>query len=348
MTEERATYAAAGVDLDAAEAAVAAIRPHVERTHGSAVLDSIGGFGGLFRLDTRRHKRPVLVSATDGVGTKLELARALGRHETIGIDLVAMVVDDLVVTGAEPLFFLDYIAVGKVLPEHIEQIVAGIADGCEVVGCALVGGEIAEHPDVLAADQYDVAGFAVGVVDERAILGPARVAAGDAIVALASSGLHANGYSLARRVVGDRDLSADHGLLVHSLGEALLRPTRIYTPDCLALARHDAARVKAFCHVTGGGIPGNLPRCLPEGLGAVVDTRTVEVPRLFRLLQEWGRVDEAEMWRVFNMGAGMLAIVEDAEPAVDLLRDRGVDAWVCGAVTAEPGVRLAGLGAAGD
>ena len=345
MTEEQPAYAAAGVDLDAADAAVAAIRPHVERTHGPQVLDSIGGFGGLYRLDTRRFKRPVLVSATDGVGTKLEFARALGRHRSIGIDLVAMVVDDLVVTGAEPLFLLDYVAVGSLRPEHVEEVVAGIADGCEEAGCALVGGEIAEHPGVLAADQYDVAGFAVGVVDERRILGPHRVETGDAIVALGSSGLHANGYSLVRRLVEGRDLDDDHGLLVHSLGEALLRPTRIYARDCLALAAHDPAGVHAYCHVTGGGIPGNLPRCLPDGLGAVVDTRTVEVPRIFRLLQGWGDVAEQEMWRVFNMGAGMLAVVADAEATIAFLRGRGVDAWVCGEVQPTPGVRLLGVGA---
>jgi phosphoribosylformylglycinamidine cyclo-ligase len=343
MTEERATYAAAGVDLEAADAAVAAIRPHVERTQGKEVLEGVGGFAGLFRFDTRRYKRPVLVSATDGVGTKLELARQLDRHEGIGVDLVAMVVDDLVVTGAEPLFFLDYLAVGKLRPEHVEQVVAGIADGCEDAGCALVGGELAEHPGVLAADQYDVAGFAVGVVDERAMLGAHRVEAGDPVIAMASSGLHANGYSFARRLVAGRDLDADHGLLVQSLGDALLRPTRIYARHCLALARQRAAGLKALCHVTGGGIAGNLPRSLPEGLGAVVDTRTIEVPRLFRLLQGWGKVDEAEMWRVFNMGAGMLAVVADAEAAVGALRERGIDAWICGEVTDREGVRLLGV-----
>jgi phosphoribosylformylglycinamidine cyclo-ligase len=341
MTEERVTYAAAGVDLDAADKAVEAIRPHVARTARPEVLDGIGGFGGLFALDTKRFKQPVLVSATDGVGTKLELARALGRHDTIGLDLVAMVIDDLVVPGAETLFFLDYIAVGKLDPAHVEQVVAGIADGCEQAGCALVGGEMAEHPGVMTAGSYDLAGFGVGVVERELILGPHRVGAGDDIIALASSGLHSNGYSLARRLIEGMDLDDDHGLVVQTLGEALLRPTRIYAPDCLSLAA--ASTVHAFCHVTGGGIPGNLPRALPEGLGAVVDTTTVEVPQVFRILQRRGDVAEDEMWRTFNMGVGMLAIVPDAQRSTEVLRGLGVDAWICGRVTDQPGVRMLGV-----
>ncbi len=339
--DEPVTYAAAGVDLDAAERAVEAIKPHVARTMRPGVLAGIGGFSGLFELDPRRWRRPVLVSATDGVGTKLEIARAMGDHSTIGLDLVAMVVDDLVVTGAEPLFFLDYIAVGRLDPAHVEAVVAGIADGCEQAGCALVGGEMAEHPGVMPVDSYDLAGFGVGIVEHDALLGSHRVRPGDEIVALASSGLHSNGYSLARRLVEGLDLDQDHGLMVQSLGEALLRPTRIYARDCLALA--GASEVHALCHVTGGGIPGNLPRVLPDGLGAVVDVGTFEVPRIFRLLQERGDVAEAEMWRTFNMGAGMLAIVPDGQAAADLLRGRGVDAWVCGRVTDSGGVRLAGV-----
>jgi phosphoribosylformylglycinamidine cyclo-ligase len=336
-----ADYAAAGVDLDAAEEAVRRIKPHVERTAVPEVLEGIGGFGGLFYFDVRRYKHPVLVSATDGVGTKVELARQLGRHRGIGIDLVAMVVDDLVVTGARPLFFLDYLAVGRLDPAHVEEVVAGIADGCEQVGCALVGGETAEHPGLLPPGHYDVAGFGVGVVERDRMLGAQRVRAGDAVVAMASSGLHANGYSLARRLVEGLDLDLDHGLLVHSLADALLRPTRLYTPDCLALAAGMPVRV--FCHVTGGGIPGNLPRVLPDGLGAVVDTSTFEVPQVFHLLQERGMVADAEMWRTFNMGAGMLAIVEDGAAACAFLGGRGVDAWVCGTVVEQDGVTLAGL-----
>ena len=338
MSEQRATYAAAGVSLAAADDAVERIRPHVERTRRPEVLDSIGGFGGLVALDPKRWKQPVLVSATDGVGTKLELARQLGRHRTVGQDLVAMVVDDLVVPGAEPLFFLDYVAVGRLDPAQLEEVVAGIADGCELAGCALVGGETAEHPGVMAGDAYDLAGFGVGIVERSRILGRDRVRPGDSVIAMASTGLHSNGYSLARSVVEGLDLSADHGLTVQSLGDALLRPTRIYARDCLALAATGA--VHAFCHVTGGGIPGNLPRVLPAGLGAVVDTSTFAVPDVFGLLQRLGAIDTDEMWRVFNMGAGMLAVVDDPRPAVAFLAARGVDAWACGEVVEGAGVRL--------
>lgn len=342
MTEERATYRAAGVDLDAADEAVARIRPHLERTHaGGGVLDSAltGGYGGLYALPRGGgRKKPVLVTATDGVGTKLELARALGRLDTVGIDLVAMVVDDLACAGAEPLVFNDYLSVGRLDPGEVEQVVAGVADGCEQAGCALVGGEIAEHPGVLAPGQLDVAGFGVGLVDADAVLGPPRVRPGDQIVAMASSGPHSNGYSLIRRVTEGVDLTGDHGLLVQSLGEALLRPTRIYAPDCLALAAR--TEVHALCHVTGGGVPGNLPRVLPDGCGAVVRTGTGEVPQVFGVLQQLGSIDDAEMWRVFNMGMGMLAVVADAEQACAVLRDRGVDAWQCGEVVAGEGVEL--------
>ena len=243
----------------------------------------------------------------------------------------------MVVTGDEPLFLIDYVAVGLLDAAHLEAIVAGIADGCVQAGCALIGGETAEHPGVLAADQYDLAGFGVGIVEREALLGPERVRAGDALVAMTSSGLHANGFSLVRRIVHGRDLTAHHGL-GEPLGDALLRPTRIYTPDCLALAA--ATDVHAFCHVTGGGIPGNLPRVLPDGLGAVVDTSTWQVPDVFRLLQRWGAVDDAELWRVFNCGVGMIAVVADGPTAVDALRARGVGAWVCGAVAPGEGVRL--------
>jgi phosphoribosylformylglycinamidine cyclo-ligase len=336
--EQGMTYARAGVDLDAAEAVVQRIRPHVARTVTEGVLGGIGGFGGLFELPQRRWRQPVLVSAADGVGTKLEIARRLGRHDTIGVDLVAMVVDDIVVTGAQPLFMLDYIAVGRLDPAAVEQIVAGIADGCEQAACALLGGETAEHPGVLDPGSYDVAGFGVGVVERSALLGPDRVAPGDAVVAMASTGLHANGYSLARAIVEGMDLGDDHGLRVQTLGEALLRPTRIYTVDCLDLVAN--TEVHAFCHVTGGGIPGNLPRVLPDGLGAVVDISTFSPPMVFSLLQRHGGVSDAEMWRTFNMGAGMLAIVADGREAVEHLRGRGVDAWVCGGVDTSGAVRL--------
>jgi phosphoribosylformylglycinamidine cyclo-ligase len=333
------TYEAAGVSLAAADESVERLKSHVARTQRPGVLGGIGGFGSLFELDLARWKRPVLVSGTDGVGTKIELARQLGRHDTVGIDLVAMVVDDIVVTGAEPLFFLDYVAVGKLDPAHLEQVVAGIAEGCVQAGCALVGGETAEHPGVMPADQYDLAGFGVGVVERDRMLGPERVRPGDQIVAMASNGPHSNGYSLIRKIVEREDLRAEHGLGM-PLGEALLRPTRIYAQDALALAA--TGNVHAMCHVTGGGIPGNLPRVLPDGLGATVDTATFEIPQVFRYLKDKGNVPDAECWRVWNMGAGMLAVVPDGPAAVQLLTARGLDAWVCGVVNPEPGVRLVG------
>ncbi len=336
------TYADAGVDLEAADAAVEAIKPHVARTARPEVLESLSGFGGFFALDRKRWKKPLLVTATDGVGTKLELARELGRHDTVGRDLVAMVVDDLVCSGAEPLLFLDYLAMGRIEPAHVAEIVSGIADGCEEAGCALVGGETAAHPGVLPEGAYDLAGFGLGIVERDEALDADRVTEGDGIVAMASNGLHSNGYSLARRIVADAglDLSDDHGLRVQSLGEALLRPTRMYAPACLALVAGTATR--ALCHITGGGIIGNLPRVLPEGLGAVVDVGTFTIPGVFDVLQRAGNVAEEEMWRVFNMGAGMLAIVEDPASAVGVLRKQGVDAWTCGQVVAGGGVRLQG------
>ena len=336
------TYAAAGVDLDAADQTVERIKPHVARTARREVVEGIGGFGGLFALPLRGLKDPILVSATDGVGTKLELARQLGRHDTVGIDLVAMVVDDIVVSGAQPLFFLDYIAVGQLDPDHVEQVVSGIADGCVEAGCALVGGETAEHPGVMPVDQYDLAGFGVGLVERKRMLGAHRVQEGDAVVAMASTGLHSNGYSLARRIVADLDLSQDHGLRVQSLGDALLRPTASYTKACLALAARN--EVHALCHVTGGGIEGNLGRVLPEGLGAVIDTSSFSPPDVFGVLQRHGNVAPAEMWRTFNMGAGMLAVVPDGRAATAVLTAAGVDAWECGRVDTSGSITLLGVG----
>jgi phosphoribosylformylglycinamidine cyclo-ligase len=333
------TYAAAGVDLDAADAVVERIKPHVARTTRPEVLDGIGGFGGLFALDTERWRQPVLVTATDGVGTKLQLAREIGRHDTVGIDLVAMVVDDIVVSGAEPQLFLDYVAIGRLDPTLVTELVAGIAEGCIQAGCALVGGETAEHPGVMPAGDYDLAGFAVGIVERDDILGPHRVHEGDVLIGMRASGLHSNGYSLVRRLVEGVDLSATHGL-DRPLGDALLTPTAIYTAPCLALAR--AGLVNAFCHVTGGGLPGNLPRVLPEDLGADVDLSSWRPGDLFALMQHLGDVAEDEMFRVFNMGVGMVAVVDPSstEEALALLDAQGVDAWRMGAVTRPAGVRL--------
>lgn len=345
MTDQPLTYADAGVDLDAADESVALLRDHVGSTTRPEVLGGIGGFGGLFELDLSRWEQPVLVSGTDGVGTKVDLARRLGVLDTIGIDLVAMVVDDLVVTGAEPLFFNDYISVGRLDPRRVADVVAGIADGCRQAGAALVGGETAEHPGLLDDDEFDVAGFGVGVVEKADVLGPDRVQPGDVLVALPSSGLHSNGYSLVRRIVGDAadpealDLAGDHGLGA-PLGEVLLTPTRIHSADVLAVI--EAVPTHAWCHVTGGGLPGNLPRVLPGDLGADVDTASWEVPPIFRWLAERGPVADDEMWRTFNMGVGMVGVMSGdvVDDALGVLREREVEAWVLGTVTTTPGVRL--------
>ena len=341
MPDTPMTYADAGVDLAAAEASVELLQAHVRSTTRPEVLGGIGGFGGLFELDLTRWRHPVLVSGTDGVGTKVDLARRLGVLDTVGIDLVAMVVDDLVVTGAEPLFLNDYVSVGRLDPARVEALVRGIATGCRRAGAALVGGETAEHPGLLAPDEFDLAGFGVGVVERDEVLGPDRVAAGDVLVALPSSGLHSNGYSLVRRVVEGLDLDADHGLGA-PLGDVLLTPTRIHSPDVLAVVR--AVETHAWCHVTGGGLPGNLPRVLPAGVGAEVDTASWTWPSVFGWLAERGPVDADEMWRTFNCGVGMVGVLPPAsvEPALDLLADRGVGAWVLGRVTGQPGVRLVG------
>jgi phosphoribosylformylglycinamidine cyclo-ligase len=325
------TYADAGVDLDAADRSVAMLGDIVARTTRPEVLGGLGGFGGLFAFDAGRYRQPVLVSSTDGVGTKVDLARQLGVLDTIGRDLVAMVVDDLVVTGAEPLFFNDYLSVGSLDPNRVADLVRGIADGCAEAGCALVGGETAEHPGLLGADEFDLAGFGVGVVERDAILGPDRVVAGDVLIALPSSGLHSNGYSLVRRVVGGLDLWGDHGLDA-PLGEVLLTPTRIHTPDCLALLAE--VEVHAFSHITGGGLPGNLPRVLPDHLAARVDTSSWQWPPVIRWLAEQGPIDDDEVWRTFNCGVGMVALVPAGEVAAALtvLTGRGVAAWVLGEI----------------
>jgi phosphoribosylformylglycinamidine cyclo-ligase len=333
------TYADAGVDLDAADASVELIKAHVKSTTRPEVLGGIGGFGGLFELDLAKWDKPVLVSGTDGVGTKVDLARRMGVLHTVGIDLVAMVVDDLCVVGAEPLFFNDYISVGKLDPQRVAELVAGIAEGCRQSGAALVGGETAEHPGLLAADEFDLAGFGVAAVEKDAILGPDRVQDGDVLIALPSSGLHSNGYSLVRRIIGDLDLTEHHGLSA-PLGEVLLTATKIHSPDVLAVtAAHD---VHAWCHVTGGGLPGNLPRVLPDGFGAQVDTSSWELPEIFRWLAERGPVEETELWRTFNCGVGMVAVLPPAsvDGALATLADRGVNAWVLGTVDTTPTVRM--------
>jgi phosphoribosylformylglycinamidine cyclo-ligase len=341
------TYAASGVDIDAGERAVTLMRAAVERTSRPEVVGGLGGFAGLFALDTAKYRRPLLASSTDGVGTKIALARALDRHDTVGIDLVAMVVDDLVACGAEPLFLQDYVACGRVVPERIATIVTGIATGCTQAGAALVGGETAEHGDLMDADEYDLAATAVGVVEADAVLGPERVREGDVVVAMASSGLHSNGYSLVRKVVdaAGLDLTGTPAGLGRPLGEELLEPTRIYARDCLALvAELGVEAVHAYAHITGGGLAGNTVRVVPSGLEAVLDRGTWALPPVVRLLEEHG-VPRAESERAFNCGVGMIAAVapQQADRAVDLLTGRGVPAWVLGTVQPVDGEAAARL-----
>ena len=339
-------YQAAGVSIEAGDRAVALMRDAVARTSGPEVVGGIGGFAGLF--DASRltgYRRPLLATATDGVGTKVVIAQRLRRYGTIGLDLVAMVVDDLVTCGAEPLFMTDYVVFGTLVPERAAEVVRGVARGCELAGCALLGGETAEHPGHLGPDDFDLAGAATGVVEADALLGPDRVRAGDAILALASSGLHANGYSLVRRVIGEAGLAldAEPPELGRALGEELLTPTTIYARDCLALAAE--CDVHAFAHVTGGGLAANLARVLPRGTGATVDRGTWHPPAIFGLLAARGGIGRDEMERVFNMGAGMMAVVAtaDADRAVDLLNARGISTWRAGEVTPDyEGVRLTG------
>ncbi len=331
------TYAAAGVDVGAGEKAVAMMRAAVESTHGPQVQGGIGGFAGLFAFDPSRYRDPVLASSADGVGTKLLVAQALDRHRTVGVDLVAMVVDDLVVAGAEPLFVLDYLALGRLVPERAAAIVEGVAEGCRRARCALLGGETAEHPDAMAPDVYDLAGFGVGVVERDRMLGPHLVRPGDALLALASSGLHSNGYSLVRRVLERAGIGYDQVLpgLGRPLGEELLEPTRIYAPhlvDLLAVG----VELHALCHVTGGGLPGNLPRSLPSGLVGRVDWSSWTVPPIFRLIGELGPVRDDELARATNLGIGMVAVLpaEEVERASAFLTARGLPAWVLGEVSA--------------
>src|SRR3712207_2982439 len=305
------------------------MRTAVERTNRPEVVGGLGGFAGLFALDTARYAKPLLASSTDGVGTKIALARQLDRHDTVGIDLVAMVVDDLVACGAEPLFLQDYVACGKVVPERIAAIVTGIAEGCTQAGAALVGGETAEHGDLMEADEYDLAATAVGVVEADGVLGPERVVDGDVVVAMASSGFHSNGYSLVRKVVSAAGLDL-HGTpagLDRSLGEELLQPTRIYARDCLALVdARGVGTVHAFAHITGGGLAGNTARVVPDALEAVLDRGTWALPPAVRLMEEHG-VPRGESERAVNCGAGMVAVVapDVADAVAARLAERGGD-----------------------
>ena len=340
------SYADAGVDIEAGDRAVSLMREWVEKTRRPEVVGGIGGFAGLFDASAlRAFRRPLLATSTDGVGTKVAIAQAVDKHDTIGFDLVGMVVDDLVVCGAEPLFMTDYIACGRVVPERIAAIVKGIAEACVAAGCALVGGEVAEHPGLLGPDDYDVAGASTGVVEADALLGAARVRAGDVAVAMASSGLHSNGYSLVRKIVRDAGLRLDAQVddLGRTLGEELLEPTRIYTRACLELARLEG--VHAMAHITGGGLAANAARVLPPGLDLVLDRSTWTPPRIFGLLGEWGGVPREGLEQTFNMGVGMLALMDpgNADAAVGTLADRGIRAWIAGNVhEGEGSTHLAG------
>ena len=338
------TYAAAGVDVEAGDRAVELMKDAVKATHNASVIGGVGGFAGLYDVSKLlTYKKPLLATSTDGVGTKVAIAQAMDIHDTIGYDLVGMVVDDIVVVGAEPLYMTDYIACGKVVPERIADIVRGIAAACSVAGTALVGGETAEHPGLLGEHEYDVAGAATGVVEADALLGPDRVRAGDVVIGMASSGLHSNGYSLVRRVINHAGWALDRQVseLGRTLGEELLEPTRVYAADCLDLARAfpvtaDKA-VHGFSHVTGGGLAANLARVLPQGLVATVDRSTWELPAIFKLVSELGRVPLPDLERTLNLGVGMVAVVsaEAADAAVARLNERGLPSWIMGAVSAD-------------
>ena len=328
-------YAAAGVDIEAGYKGVQLMKRHVERTSIPGVVSGIGGFGGLFAPDISGMEEPILVSGTDGVGTKIRVAQLMDRHDTIGVDCVAMCVNDIICCGAKPLFFLDYIAIGKNDPEKVASIVSGVAEGCVQSGCALIGGETAEHPGVMNPDDYDLAGFAVGIVDKAKMIDGSRMKAGDIILALPSSGLHSNGFSLVRKVfdIEHADLNRPlDGLAGKSLGEELLTPTKLYVKPVLAALR--AARVYGASHITGGGFYENIPRCLPEGMTAKIHKSALSIPPIFSLLQEKGGISERDMFNTFNMGTGMVLVVdkEDAAKAVAALDGAGAAPRIIGEV----------------
>jgi phosphoribosylformylglycinamidine cyclo-ligase len=332
------SYEGAGVDIAAGERAVERIKRHVRSTFRPEVIGDIGGFGGLFAFPNHRYRNPVLVSSTDGVGTKALIAQATGRFDTIGIDLVAMCVDDLVCQGAEPLFFLDYIAVGTLDPDHIEELVAGVAEGCRTAGCALIGGEMAEHPGAMEPGEFDLVGFAVGAAERDQLITGDHVTPGDVLLGLPSPGLRSNGYSLARRVLLERagrrlDEPAFDGAH-RSLADELLEPSVIYAPAVLAVQR--VVDVHAVAHITGGGLPGNIARVLPRGTDAVLDRATWEPPRIFDEIRRLGEIDDDEMARVFNLGVGMVLALAEADSfrALDVLRSHGHHPDVIGRVEA--------------
>ena len=340
------TYASAGVDVETGDRAVELMKDAVKATHNASVVGGVGGFAGLYDLSAlSSYRKPYLATSTDGVGTKVAIAQALDIHDTIGYDLVGMVVDDIVVCGAKPLFMTDYIATGKVVPERIADIVRGIAGACKAAGTALVGGETAEHPGLLAEHEYDVAGAATGLVEADELLGPDRVREGDVLIGMASSGIHSNGYSLVRKVIDVAGWGLDRQVdeLGRTLGEELLEPTRVYAADCLDLAAafpvngtdgQTGHGIRGFSHVTGGGLAANLARVLPQGLEGRVDRSTWQIPEIFSLIGSLGQVPLADLERTLNLGVGMIAIVDPAvaDAAVSRLNERGISAWIMGDV----------------
>jgi phosphoribosylformylglycinamidine cyclo-ligase len=328
-------YAAAGVDITAGYKSVELMKKHIRRTSVPGVCEDVGGFGGLFEPDLGGMEKPVLVSGTDGVGTKLKIAFLMDKHDTVGIDCVAMCVNDIICCGAKPLFFLDYIACGKNVPERIEQIVKGVCEGCVQAGCALIGGETAEHPGLMPEDEYDLAGYSTGIVDKAKIIDNKTMRAGDVVIALPSSGVHSNGFSLVRRVfdVEHTDLKAPVAELDgRCLGEALLEPTKIYVKPVLALL--EEVSVKGISHITGGGFYENIPRSIPDGLGARIEKDRIRVLPIFRLIAEKGGISERDMFNTYNMGVGMSVVVPaaEADKALQILRDQGVDAYLIGEI----------------
>ena len=327
-------YAAAGVDIEAGYQGVKMMNRYVQRTLTADVISDLGGFGGLFSLDLHGLEKPVLVSGTDGVGTKQRIAQLMDRHNTVGIDCVAMCVNDIICCGAKPLFFLDYIAIGKNIPEKVVSLVSGVSEGCVRAGCALIGGETAEHPGTMKPDDYDLAGFAVGVVDRDKILDKNKMQPGDVVIGLPSSGLHSNGYSLVRKVfdVENADLGQYYGELGCELGEELLRPTKIYVRPVLAAV--EAADVRGISHITGGGFYENIPRCIPDGLCAKIEKKTLRIPPIFPLLSRMGGISERDMFNTFNMGTGMVLVTarDSADKALAALHSLGQEAGVIGEI----------------
>ena len=327
-------YAAAGVDIEAGYQGVKMMNRYVQRTLTADVISDLGGFGGLFSLDLHGLEKPVLVSGTDGVGTKQRIAQLMDRHNTVGIDCVAMCVNDIICCGAKPLFFLDYIAIGKNIPEKVVSLVSGVSEGCVRAGCALIGGETAEHPGTMKPDDYDLAGFAVGVVDRDKILDKNKMQPGDVVIGLPSSGLHSNGYSLVRKVfdVENADLGQYYGELGCALGEELLRPTKIYVRPVLAAI--EAADIRGISHITGGGFYENIPRCIPDGLCAKIEKKALRIPPIFPLLSRMGGISERDMFNTFNMGTGMVLVAakDSADKALAALHSLGQEAGVIGEI----------------